>query len=258
MKKPVRVVVAAIVLAVIAGAATIWAQRPGGVPRPQPQYQSYSGNVRYDGKFVFIRMSYAFSGRQRAPWSHDYPDGEHNFMKLFTAIANVTAHVDETSIMSFSDPEMFKFPLIYLCEPGYFAFSDSDVTNLRNYLLKGGFMVVDDFPSWAWGNFDVQMSRVFPEGHWIELQDASHQIFHSFFEIESLSIVPMAYNLGDKPRFMALFEDNDPHKRMYAIANYQNDISEFWEWSASGRYMVSDNNEAYKVGINQFIYGITH
>jgi hypothetical protein len=256
MTKLVRVAIAAVVAATMAGTATLVAQRPGGSYRPQSQ--SYSGNVRYDGKFVFIRMSYPFYGRPGAPWSHDYPTGENNFMKLFTAIANVTAHVDETSIMSFSDPEVFKFPLIYLCEPGYLSFSDSDVVNLRNYLLKGGFMVVDDFPSRAWGNFDVQMSRVFPEGHWIELQDAKHPIFHSFFEIDSLSIVPMAYNLGDRPRFMALFEDNDPNKRMYAIANYQNDISEFWEFSGTGRYLVSDNNEAYKVGINQFIYGLTH
>jgi hypothetical protein len=57
---------------------------------------------------------------------------------------------------------------------------------------------------------------------------------------------------------MALFEDNDRSKRMLAIANYQNDLSEFWEFSEQGRYLVSDSNEAYKVGVNQFIYGITH
>ena len=62
----------------------------------------------------------------------------------------------------------------------------------------------------------------------------------------------------DKPRFMALFEDNDPKKRMLCIANYQNDLSEFWEFSEEGRYLVQDSNEAYKVGVNQFIYGITH
>ena len=264
MKKPVRVVVGAVVLAAVAGAATIWAQRPGGAPRPQSQYQSYSGNVRYDGKFVFIRMSYPYYGRMGAPWSHDYPTGEHNFMKLFSAISNVSAHVDETSIMSFSDPELFKFPVAYLCEPGYWTMSESDVTALRAYLTKGGFLIVDDFPQYSrgagdsWGNFEVQMTRVFPESRWIELTDAKHPIFHSFFEIDSLSIVPMAYNLGDRPRFLALFEDNDPNKRMLAFANYQNDISEFWEFSGTGRYLVSDNNEAYKVGINQFVYGITH
>lgn len=241
-------------LAILGGAATTLAQRGSY----RPSYQSYTGNVRYDGKFVFVRMSYGWGYGREAAWAHDYPVGEQNFMKLFTAISNLTAHVDETSVMAFSDPELFKFPVAYLVEPGFWQMSESDVTNLRAYLTKGGFLIVDDFPYRQWGNFDVQMSRVFPQGRWIELTDASHPIFHSFFEINDLSIVPMAYNLGDKPRFMALFEDNDPNKRMLAIANFQNDLSEFWEYSATGRYLVSDNNEAYKVGINQFIYGITH
>ena len=184
-------------------------------------------------------------------------------MQLFSALSNVAAHVDETSIMSFSDPELFKFPVAYLCEPGYWQMSESDVTALRAYLQKGGFLIVDDFPQYSrgtdsWGSFEVQMTRVFPESHWVELTDTKHPIFHSFYEVDSLSIVPMAYNLGDRPRFMALFEDNDPNKRMLAIANYMQDLSEFWEFSGTGRYLVSDNNEAYKVGINQFVYGITH
>jgi hypothetical protein len=101
------------------------------------------------------------------------------------------------------------------------------------------------------------MSRVFPEGRWIDL-DVTHPIFHSFFDIETLDIVPAYPALGEKPIFRALFEDNDPAKRMYAVANYQNDLSEFWEYSESGRYFVAESNEAYKVGVNQFMYGITH
>jgi len=251
-----------ILAALVAGTATTLAQRPGSY-RP-PQQQSYTGNVRYDGKFVFVRMSYAWNGGRGAPWAHDYPTGEEHFLKILTSISNVDAHVDASSIMHFSDPELFKFPVAYLIEPGYWYMSESDVTNLRAYLLKGGFMIVDDFPFRTqgridtWGNFEEQMSRVFPDAKWIELTDASHPIFHSFFEVNSLDIVPMAYNLGDKPRFMALFEDNDPKKRMLCIANYQNDLSEFWEFSEEGRYLVQDSNEAYKVGVNQFIYGITH
>jgi hypothetical protein len=253
---------AVILAALVAGTATTLAQRPGSY-RP-PQQQSYSGNVRYDGKFVFVRMSYAWNGGRGAPWAHDYPTGEEHFLKILTSISNVDAHVDASSIMHFSDPELFKFPVAYLIEPGYWYMSESDVKNLRAYLLKGGFMIVDDFPYRTqgridtWGNFEEQMSRAFPEAKWIELTDASHPIFHSFFEVNSLDIVPMAYNLGDKPRFRALFEDNDPTKRMLVIANYQNDLSEFWEFSEEGRYMVADSNEAYKVGVNQFIYGITH
>jgi hypothetical protein len=259
----VRKVLAVMVLMAIAGAATTWAQRSYRGDRRESSTQSYSGNVRYDGRFVFVRMSYPFSGRQGAPWAHDYPLGEQHFLKILTSITNMSSHVTESSIMSFSDPELFKFPVAYLVEPGCWYMSDSDVTTLRAYLLKGGFLIVDDFPQVTrgcaadtWGQFDVQMSRVFPEGRWIEL-DPTHPIFHTFFEINSFDIIPQAYNLGGRPIFYALFEDNDPKKRMYAIANYQQDLSEFWEFSEQGRYLVQDSNEAYKIGINQFIYGIT-
>lgn len=257
-----RVIVAAAVLAAMAGAVTTFAQR-GGVQRRELSSQSYSGNVRYDGRFVFVRISYPYSGRQGAPWAHDYPAGEYHFLKIMQAVTNVSVHIDESSIMSFSDPELFKFPVAYLIEPGYWYMSESDVTNLRAYLQKGGFLIVDDFPQTSmgridtWGNFDQQMSRVFPEGRWIRL-DATHPIFHSFFELNDLSSIPTAYNLGSGPQFWALFEDNDPKKRMLAVANYMNDISEFWEWSETGRFIVQENNLAYKFGVNEFVYGITH
>jgi hypothetical protein len=249
-------------LAAVVGAVTVLAQR-GGMQRREAGGQSYSGNVRYDGRFVFVRISYPYAGRMGAPWSHDYPNGEYHFLKIMQAVTNVQVHIDESSIMGFSDPELFKFPVAYLIEPGYWYMSESDVTSLRSYLQKGGFLIVDDFPQLSmgridtWANFDQQMSRVFPEGRWIRL-DATHPIFHSFFELNDLSGIPTAYNLGKGPEFWALFEDNNPKKRMLVIANYMNDISEFWEWSGQGYYVVDDSNLAYKFGVNEFVYGITH
>jgi hypothetical protein len=233
------------------------------VPVAQRRYgssRSYSGNVQYDGKFTFVRMSYSmgFGRRSRGqePWAHDYPYGEHNFLKILTSISNVSAHVDETSIMPFDDPDLFRFPVAYLVEPGYWSLRDAEVVALRQYLTKGGFLIVDDFPGWSWQNFDLQMSRVFPEGRWIEI-GTEHPIFHSFFEIDP-SMVPQSYDLGGRPQFWALFEGNDPQKRMLVIANYQNDLSEFWEYVEQGFSPTPATNESYKVGINQFIYGITH
>ena len=256
MRTSRRLTLAVMALAVAAGAATTFAQR-AVTTRRESSTQSYSGNPRYDGRFTFVRMSYGWSGGRGAPWSHDYPTGEYHFLKIFTSVTNVSARLDESSIMSFSDPDLFKFPVSYLVEPGYWYMSDSDVTNLRAYLQKGGFLIVDDFPQRAWAQFDGQMSRVFPEGRWIEL-DSTHPIFHSFYELNDISNIPTAYSLGGRPIFLAMFEDNDPKKRMLCIANYQNDISEFWEFSERGIYMVQDTNEAYKFGINEFIYGITH
>jgi len=240
-----------VLLVCVAGAATL-AQRG---------YRGPMTKVDYDGRFTFVRMSYDEGlrgvGRGGAHWAHDYPTGEANFLQILATVSNVPARLDATSVMSFDDPDMFRFPVIYLVEPGYWQPDDVQVTALREYLTKGGFLIVDDFPYWAWDHFAAQMSRVFPGGEWRELDDSS-PILHTFFDIDSLDVVPAYPALGDRPIFRALFVDNDPAGRMQVIANYQNDLSEYWEYSDWGYYALSETNEAYKVGVNQFVYGITH
>lgn len=237
--------------AVVLAAGTALAQRGG-----YGYSQSYSGNVRYDGRFVFVRLAYPDYGRRTPPWSHDYPAGEMHFMQILANITSVPSHVGESSIMTPGDPELFKFPVAYLCEPGFWVMTDPEVVSLRSYLQKGGFIIFDDFRGRDWYQLDLQMSRVFPELRWIDL-DTTHPIFHSFFEINSLDIIPQYYDAG-RPYFRALFEENDPRKRMLAIANYNTDLSEYWEWSNTSFKPIDENNEAYKLGVNEFIYAITH
>ncbi|MCC7044205.1 MAG: DUF4159 domain-containing protein [Acidobacteria bacterium] len=248
----------------VALGTTMLAQR-GYVPRPEGPTSRFgfgaTDNQPYDGRFTFVRMSYPTGmnfGRRGggAPWAHDYPLGEANFLKILTAVSNVPANLDGTNVLTFDDPEMFKYPVVYLVEPGYLTMNDDQVAALRAYLQKGGFMIVDDFPYWGWQPFELEMSRVLPGLEWQDL-DVSHPIFHSFFDIETLDIVPAYPALGERPIFRALFADNNPAGKMYVVANYQNDLSEFWEYSESGAYAVDETNEAYKVGVNQFIYGLT-
>jgi hypothetical protein len=87
--------------------------------------------------------------------------------------------------------------------------------------------------------------------------NASHPIYHTFFEISSLDIVPQAYNAG-LPIFRGVYEDNDPKKRLMVIINYNTDVSQFWEWSGTGLRPIDDTNEAYKLGVNYLMYGLTH
>jgi hypothetical protein len=85
----------------------------------------------------------------------------------------------------------------------------------------------------------------------------SHPIFSQFFSIASLDIFPQAYNAG-QPIFRGVFEDNDPSKRMQMFINYNTDISQFWEWSGRGLRPIEQSNEAFKLGVNAIIYGLTH
>jgi hypothetical protein len=100
------------------------------------------------------------------------------------------------------------------------------------------------------------MSRVFPDLKALEVKD-SHPIFHSFFEIDKPRDAPQYYDPG-KPIYLGYFEGNDDRKRMMVMVNYNTDISEFWEHSAQGFKPVEQNNWAFKIGINEFVYGITH
>jgi hypothetical protein len=100
------------------------------------------------------------------------------------------------------------------------------------------------------------MRQVLPDGRFVDL-DASHPIFHAFFSITSLEIFPQAYNPG-RPIFRGLFEDNDPRKRLQMFICYNTDISQYWEWSGLGFRPIDDTNEAYKLGVNAIVYGLTH
>jgi ATP-dependent Clp protease protease subunit len=161
-------------------------------------------------------------------------------------------------VVALDDPDLFLFPIAYLSEPGYWTPTEEEVAALRAYLLKGGFLIFDDFGGPDWINLRTQMERVLPELVPIPL-DGSEPVFHSFFEIEPSTMRLLSYRgQGRPPQYFGFFEANDPTGRMLAIANYDNDIGEFWEFSATGRFPVDLSNEAYKLGVNYVVYALTH
>ena len=219
-------------------------------------------NTPYDGKFTFVRLRYGPAvqyAMQRIPWSHDYPTGERHFMQIMNELTLLGPHIQETNVIALSDPELFKHPVVYMAEPGFWTLTDTEASSFRAYLQKGGFVIFDDFAEdrGGWGYFAAQMSHVLPEGRWVEL-DGTHPIFHAFFEIPAPENFLPPYDRGLHPVYYGMFENNDPNKRLMAIANYNNDISEYWEFSDTGFAPVSDTNEAYKLGVNYIIYGMTH
>ncbi|MGE3844949.1 MAG: DUF4159 domain-containing protein [Vicinamibacterales bacterium] len=216
-------------------------------------------NAPYNGRFTFSRIRYG-SGFGRgfgfggAWWAHDYPRADQHLAKIVSDLTTVDANLDASNVFDLDDPEIFRHPIIYISEPGFWRITESEALNLRKHVLKGGFAIFDDFDGpQQWANMEAQVRVALPEYHFIEL-DASHPVFHSFFEVKDVH-APM---MGIRPRFMALFEDNDPSKRMMMLANHDNDLGEFWEWSDSGMFPVDLTNEAYKFGVNYIVYAMTH
>src|SRR5262249_25515443 len=223
-------------------------------------------NIPYDGRFTFARLKYTtgpggYYYRGLPAWEHGYPEAEWNLMSILNAVTLLRPHAEESDVFALDDPELCKYPVAYMTEAGYWTLNDREAAAFRAYLLKGGFVIFDDFRGdfrggGGWPTFEANMMRVLPEARFVDM-DASHPIFHAFFEIDSLDIIPQYYDRG-KPILRGLFEDNNPAKRLMAIVNFNTDVSNFWEFSATGLTPIDQANEAYKLGVNYVIYGMTH
>ena len=222
----------------------------------------FHGNLPYDGRFIFARIKYrgfAHFTDEGPGWSHDYPRSDVHLMKLMREITSMNPFVQQGdivggNIVSMEDPQIFKYPVAYLSEPGGWYPNEKEIENLRKYWQKGGFIIVDDFGRSDIYHWQEIVQRVFPKAQLIRL-DASHPIFDSFYKI-SLDVIQYTYY--GVPVYYGIFQDNDPKKKMLAIVNYNNDIGEYWEFSDEGFAPVPLTNEAYKLGINYLVYALTH
>ena len=232
----------------------------------------FHGNPLYDGRFVFARLKYRgylkWAGREGPGWSHDYPDAEEKLMRIMREVTTLrpfirTGEIAGGAIVGLDDPALFKYPVGYLSEPGGWYPNDKEVKGLHDYLLKGGFVIFDDFREggrWGydWSNLRQQMAKVLPGAKWIQLH-GDEPIFDSFFKIDLRAVISPTVNYGiNLPTYFALYQDNDPNKHMLVIANVDSDIGEAWQWSGTGFVAVPAENEAFKLGVNYLVYALTH
>jgi hypothetical protein len=216
-------------------------------------------NTEYNGLYTFTRVAYAGSfGNRRgggSSWSHDYPDADRNMSTILRELTGVRANLQGTNVFTLDDPEIFKYPILYISEPGYWYMNDTEEASLRKYIERGGFLIFDDFERDQINNLIRNMERVLPGFELIGIGE-EHPIFGTFFKVDDLYIphplVPVT------PQYWAIFVDNDPKKRMIAILNHDNDLAEYWEFSHRGFFPVDLTNEAYKIGVNEIIYALTH
>jgi hypothetical protein len=229
---------------------------PGGVSQERDGDDA-SVNLPYDSRFAFTRIRYSSGwGWGRGSWAHDYPRADRHLPRILDDLTTIRPQLDGSNVFDLDDPEIFLNPVIYVSEPGFWTMNEREARNLREYLLKGGFVIFDDFEGeQQWSNMARQMTRAMPEYRFIQI-DVTHPIFHSFFEMQTIDFPHPLVDV--RPSYFAMFEHNDPAGRMIALANYNNDLAEYWEWSATGMFPVTFTSEAYKLGVNYVVYAMTH
>ena len=245
------------------------------LPRPQDVGGLFRADgeaaVRADGsEFVFARLQYgsglANSGGfgRRGAWATDWWEADAHFMLGIDRLSNIRVVLDEYVSVAPLDPALFEYPFVYAVEVGRWYLSQEEADRLREYMERGGFMVVDDFwGSLEWDYFYQELQKIFPDRE-VEEIPLSHPLFHSFYDIDELLQVPSiricsggpTYQRGGvTPHALGVFDDD---RRPLMVINYNTDLGDAWEHADNPCYPHMYSGFAYRMGINFIVYSMTH
>lgn len=203
-------------------------------------------------EFVFARWQY---GRGRnGGWWHDYPAAEEHINQIMKEATGINVDTLSYKIVPISSDEIFKYPFAYISEPGMMYLTDKEVRNFREFIDRGGFVMIDDFDGPRMFSIMKQnMDRVFPDRPMTALTD-DHTILHTYYDIDTL-YVESPYDVGAKAGFYGI---NNEKGDLAVIICYNNDVGDYWELLDEPAYAVRPSAEALKLGINFVIYAMTH
>jgi len=206
-------------------------------------------------ELVIARWKFSTNGRiGHMGWSHNYPTAEIHLNQLLSEVTAVNVESMSYRIVNLDSPEVFDYPFGYVSEPGEMELNEVEVHNLRQFIDRGGFVLVDDFDGpWQFDQFRRQVLRAFPDRR-LEPLSSSDEIFHTYYDIEDLSIWD-PYVPGADPVFYGL---RNSAGELAMVACFNNDFANFWDWIDQRRYPLKPSSEAFRMGINFVIYAMTH
>ena len=222
------------------------------------------------GEFTFVRIvydsphspyNYSFGGA----WRVDFPAADENFMSGIREWVGTNLRLSGGPVqLRATDEQLFDYPFAYIVEPGHMELSDREAASLREYLLRGGFLFLDDFHGEVeWEHAREQVNKILP-GYEIKDLPTTHSIFHSYFDLDGVIQVPgvaalvqgVTYEKGGvTPHYMGV-EDRNGRLMIFLTRNC--DLGDAWEWINDERYPMQYGVVAYKVAINVVIYAMTH
>jgi hypothetical protein len=203
---------------------------------------------------VISRWRFGTNGRiGHTGWSHNYPDAEIHLNEFLERTTRIQVLHDSYRLLELSSPEIFEHPFAYVSEPGEMEMTEAEVVNMREYLERGGFVLVDDFDGDHMDNLHEEMSRVFPERRFERLE-VGEPIFDLVFRVDDLrSMAP--HVPGGDPVYYAL---RNSHGEIVMVACHNNDLANFWEWYGSPNYPLKPATDAFRMSANFVIHAMTH
>jgi hypothetical protein len=250
MKNPRRMLLLLLLVGLTSGAAILSAQRG------RMNLGALFDKEDPDTEFAIARW---YSSHWRGDgWSHDYPTAEEHILKIIKGVSLIDAdeHVSY-KVVDLASDEIFKYPFSYVSHPGEVFPSDEEINNLREYIERGGFLILDDFGGQGQGpaemeNFKDMLERAFPGREIYPLRD-DHEILRISFQVDSLNMVhPMSLAQS------YFYGFDDSHGRLAMVVCYANDIGDYWEFIDQPLYPVKPSAEALKLGVNIALYSMTH
>jgi hypothetical protein len=192
----------------------------------------------------------------------DYPRGDRTFARLLERLSARDDRSVEQPVSLDYDIDVYYWPFLISGLVGACDLSDEQAGKLRNYLLRGGFLLCDSFyGSYEWEGFQSSLQRVFPDRPVIDLPD-DHPIFHVVYDLTDRPQIPTWQHLprgyrgdGAEPRWRAVLDDED---RVMVMIAFNNDIADGWQRADEPDYPQAEANLAIRLGVNFAVYALTH
>ncbi|MBV8843935.1 MAG: DUF4159 domain-containing protein [Bryobacterales bacterium] len=268
--------------AVLVFAASLAAfQKPFRVYRSMEAYDDIPLPADYQEKseWIFARLMYPphpyarfGGGRWRridwreggTSWSQDYPRADRHFAQALRRLTRINVRSVEQPINLDDDDDVFNWPFLAAGELGDWKLTESQAAKLRDYLLRGGFLYLDDF--WGtqeWERFDESMKAVFPDRAIVEIEDPD-AIFHTVYDLNDRYQVPGEWALrsggtyrndGSVPHWRGIYDD---HNRLMVAMTFNNDVGDSWEWADEPNYPEKYSELGIRLGVNYVMYSLTH
>jgi len=256
------------------------AQRPF---RVYPSLEAYDDvalpeDWRDKAEWVFARLMYPQHPHARfgfyrgasnwleggTSWTQDYPRADRHFAQALRRLSRVQARSVEQPVNLDDGDDAFNYPWINAGEMGDWYLTDAQTKALREYLLRGGFLMLDDF--WGteeWNRFMESMARVFPDRPIVEIPD-DDPIFHVVYDLGERFQVAGEWAIargttyrsdGSTAHWRGIYDD---HGRVMVAMTFNSDIGDSWEWADDPNYPEKYSSLGIRIGVNYVIYSMTH